>query len=175
MNKTILLERLQNERDQFELLLNRIGFARQLTMRGVVAGLTVKDLVAEVLSHEQFIADRLSEILHGETYAPSASFTALDNFQRQYGYPDYESSLTEKDKHDLSVLDTYKNIEFDEIVSQELAVYANIIESVEKLTHHEFLDNDLFHRIAEHTYRPYRRASTIINRWLKRIASESKK
>lgn len=175
MNKTILLERLQNERDQFELLLNRIGFARRLTMRGVAAGLTVKDLLAGVLTHEQFIADRLSEILHGETYAPCASFTALDNFQNQYGYPDYESPLIEKEKHDLSVLDAYKNIEFDEIVSQELAVYASIIESIQAMTHHEFLDHDLYHRIAEHTYRPYRHTGATINRWLKRIASESKK
>ena len=174
MNKTILLERLQHERDQFELLLNRIGFARQLTMRGVVGGLTVKDLVAEVLSHEQFIADRLSEILHGDTYSPSASFTALENFQNEYGYPDYESSLIEKDKLDLFVVDSYKHIEFDEIVSQELAVYANILEAVEKLTHHQCLDHDIFHRVAEHTYRPYRRANTLIQRWLKRIASEPK-
>jgi AAA+ superfamily predicted ATPase len=174
MNKTILLERLQNERDQFEHLLNRIGFARQLTMRGVVGGLTVKDLVAEVFAHEQFIADRLSEILHDETYAPSASFTALDIFQNEYGYPDYESPLIEKDKHDLFVVDSYKNIEFDEIVSQELAVYANILQALEKLTHHQLLDHDLFHRVAEHTYRPYRRTSILIQRWLKRIASEPK-
>jgi len=175
MNKIILLERLQHERDQFELLLNRIGFARRLTMRGVAAELTVKDLLAEVLTHEQFIADRLSEVLHGETYAPSASFTALDNFQKEYGYPDYESPLIEKDKHDLFVIDLYKHIEFDEIVSQELAVYAGIVEAIEKLTQHEFLDHDLFHRIAEHTYRPYRRTGAIINRWLKRIAAETKK
>jgi hypothetical protein len=174
MNKTILLERLQNERDQFELLLNRIGFTRQLTMRGVIAGLTVKDLVAEVLSHEQFIADRLSEILHGETYSPSASITALMNFKSEYGYPDYESPLVEKDKHDLLVLDTYKNIEFDEIVSEELAVYDNILEAIEKLSSHQFLDHGLFQRIAEHTYRPYRRAESLIQRWLKRIASEPK-
>ena len=174
MNKILLLERLQNERDQFELLLNRIGFARQLTMRGVVGVLTVKDLLVEILSHEQFIADRLSEILHGETYAPSASFTALENFQNNYGYPDYESTLIEKDKFDPTLLDTYKNIEFDEIVAREIAVYTSIIAEFDKLTHHQCLDHDLFHRIAEHTYRPYRRASTLIQRWLKRIASEPK-
>ena len=174
MNKILLLERLQNERDQFELLLNRIGFARQLTMRGVLGVLTVKDLLAEILSHEQFIADRLSEILHGETYAPSASFTALENFQNNYGYPDYESTLIEKDKFDPTLLDTYKNIEFDEIVAQEIAVYTSIIAEFDKLTHHQCLDHDLFHRIAEHTYRPYRRANTLIQRWLKRIASEPK-
>lgn len=174
MNKILLLERLQNERDQFELLLNRLGFARQLTMRGVLGVLTVKDLLAEVLSHEQFIADRLSEILHGETYAPSVSFKALENFQNNYGYPDYESTLIEKEKFDPTLLDTYKNIEFDEIVAQEIAVYTSIIAEFDKLSHHQCLDHDLFHRIAEHTYRPYRRASNLIQRWLKRIASESK-
>lgn len=174
MNKTILLERLQNERDQFELLLNRIGFARQLTMRGVVGVLTVKDLLAEILSHEQFIADRLSEILHGETYAPSASFTALEKFEHEYGYPDYESTLIEKDKLNPTLLDTYKNIEFDEIVAQELAVYTSIVAEIDKLSPHQCLDHDLFHRVAEHTYKPYRRASMLIQHWLKRIASEPK-
>lgn len=174
MNKTILFERLQHERDQFELLLNRLGFARRLTMKGVTAHLTVKDLFADVLAHEQFIADRLSEILHGEVYAPSASFTALENFQRQYGYPDYESPLLDKDTPNPFVTDLYANIEFDELVSQELAVYSSIEESFLKLTHHECLDHDLFHRIAEHTYRPYRQTATAVNRWLKKNASESK-
>ncbi|NWF64590.1 MAG: hypothetical protein HXY38_09815 [Chloroflexi bacterium] len=175
MNKAILLERLQNERDHFEMLLNRVGFARQLAMRGVAAGLTIKDLVAQVLLREQFIADRLSEILHGETYAPSASFTALERFQQQYGYPDYESSLIEKNGHDLSIVEAYRQIELDEIVSQELAVYSNILEAIAKLTPHEFLDHDLYHRIAEHTYRPYRQTIMHINRWLKKNASETKR
>lgn len=174
MNKTTLLERLQRERDQFELLLNRIGFARQLTMKGVLGRLTVKDLLADVLSHEQFIADRLSEVLHGETYSPSASFTTLENFQREYGHPDYESPLIEKDKPQPFVIELYENVAFDELVSQDLAAYASIEESFHKLTHHQCLDHDLFHRIAEHTYRPYRRTGTGIQRWLKKIASESK-
>lgn len=174
MNKTILLSCLQNERDHFELLLNRVGFSRRLTLRGVSGALTVKDLLAEALSHEQFIADRLSEIHHGETYSPSASFSALDGFRSQFGCPDYESPLYEKGGHDLSVLDAYKNIEFDEIVSEELAVYGNIHELLKKLSHHQCLDHDLYHRVAEHTYRFYRRQSVLIERWLKQSASENK-
>ncbi len=174
MNKTQILERLQNERDQFELLLNQVGFARRLTLRGVSGGLTVKDLLAEVLSREQFIADRLSEIHHGESYAPSASFSALENFHKEFGYPDYESPLIEKNKRDLTVLGAYKNIAFDEIVSQEIAVYGNIVELIETLSPLQFSDHDLSHRIPEHTYRPYRRMQTLIHRWLERIASEPK-
>ncbi|MDP1545732.1 MAG: hypothetical protein Q8L87_06895 [Anaerolineales bacterium] len=174
MNKLLLLERLQNERDAFELLLNRIGFTRQLTMKGVAGGLSIKDLLADVLTHEQFIGDRMAEILHGDVYAPSASFTALENFQAQYGYPDYESPLMEKDKLDYLVAEKYKNIAFDEIVEQELAAYSNILDATRQLTHHQLLDHDLFHRIGEHTYRPYRKASAAIHRWLKKIASELK-
>ncbi len=174
MNKTQILERLQNERDQFELLLNQVGFARRLTLRGVSGGLTVKDLLAEVLSREQFIADRLSEIHHGESYAPSASFSALENFHKEFGYPDYESPLIEKNKRDLTVLGAYKNIAFDEIVSQEIAVYGNIVELIETLSPLQFSDHDLSHRIPEHTYRPYRHMQTLIHRWLEQIASEPK-
>lgn len=174
MNKTLFLSRLQRERDQFEGLLNRVGFSRRLTMKGVSGQLTAKDLLADVLLHEQFIADRLSEILEGEIYAPSSSFTALENFQIHYGYPDFESPLHEKDNPNLFALDSYKNIEFDEIVAQELAVYSNILDAFEKMTHHQCLDHDLFHRIAEHTYRPYRRVISAIQRWLKKIASEPK-
>ncbi|HNN13730.1 MAG TPA: hypothetical protein PKL78_09240 [Anaerolineales bacterium] len=173
MNKTILLERLQNERDQFEHLLNRVGFTRQLTMKGVSGNLTVKELLADVLMREQFIADRLSEVLLGETYAPSTSYTALENFQREFGYPDFESPLLEKEGLHALALDGYKNIEFDEIVSEELAVYASILEALQTLTHHQCLDHDLFHRVAEHTYRPYRKTGAAIQRWLKMIASKS--
>ena len=174
MNKLLFVERLQRERDKFENLLNQVGFTRQMTMKGVSGSLSIKDMLADILTREQFIADRLSEILHGETYAPSASHTALENFQIKYGYPDYESSLLEKDKRNHLVTDKHKNIGVDDIVEQELAAYINILASLQKLTHDQCLDHDLFHRIAEHTYKPYRRTSIEINRWLTSIATESK-
>jgi hypothetical protein len=173
MNKSILLQRLQYERDKFELLLNRVGFARQLTMKGVSGNLSIKDLLTDVLSREQFIADRLTEILHGEIYSPCTSYTTLQDFQSQYGYPDYESPLMEKDVPDHLVMEKHKNIALDEIISQELAVYANIMDAIHKLTHHQFLDNDLYHRLAIHTYKPYRRLSMDIQRWRRRIGTST--
>jgi hypothetical protein len=174
MNKTILLERLQNERDQFELLLNRIGFARRLTMKGVADGLSIKDLLADVLSREQFLADRLTEILHKAAYSPSASFTALEQFQTHFGYPDYESPLQKGEKPDSSVMEKYRNVAFEEIVSQELAAYSNILAAAGRLTEHQFLDHNLFHRVAEHTYRPYRKVGAAVHRWMKTTVPSSK-
>ncbi|MFN8411306.1 MAG: hypothetical protein U0Z26_02850 [Anaerolineales bacterium] len=173
MNKTLFLERLQRERDAFEILLNRVGFTRQMTMKGVTGSMSVKDLLADILTREQFIADRMNEILHNETYTPCASHSALEDFYHSYGYPDYESSLVEKGKINHLVVYRHKNIGLDEIVSQELATYSNIIAVLEKLTHAQCLDHDLYHRMAEHTYRPYRRMSAEIHRWLKSIAAES--
>lgn len=175
MNKTIFFQRLDFERDKFELLINRAGFSRHLTMKGVYGHLSIKDLLADVLSREQFIADRLNEVLHGETYAPCTSFSALEDFQKQYGYPDYESPLMEKEKPNHLVMEKFKNIALDEIISQELAAYTNIVTALSKATHHQCLDHDLFHRTAEHTYKSYRRTGAEINRWLKKIAAESKK
>ena len=173
MNKLLFIERLQRERDKFENLLNRVGFTRQMTMKGVSGRLSIKDLMADILAREQFIADRLSEILHGEPYSPCTSHTALENFQNHFGYPDYESPLLEKEKRNHLVTYKHKNIGVDDIVEQELAAYTNILVSFQKLTHDQCLDHDLFHRIAEHTYKPYRRMSVEINRWLKSIAAES--
>ena len=173
MDKITFLPRLQRERDKFELLLNRAGFARRMTMVGVWGSLSIKDLLADILTREQFIGDRLNEILHHEIYSPCTSHTALENFQKENGYPDYESPLIEKEKLSHFVIYKHKNIGLDDIVEQELAAYTNIISALEKLTHDQCLDHDLFHRIAEHTYKPYRRTSMEINRWLKAIESES--
>lgn len=145
-------------------------------MLGVSGGLSIKDMLADILAREQFIADRLSDVLHNETQSdsPCTSHTALDNFQDNNGYPDYESPLIEKEKLNHLVISKHKNIGLDDIVEQELAAYANILAVFERLTHDQCLDHDLFHRIAEHTYKPYRRTSAEINRWLKSIAAESK-
>jgi hypothetical protein len=143
-------------------------------MKGVSDNLSIKDMLADILTREQFIADRLSEILHGVSYAPCTSHTALENFQKKYGYPDYESPLLEKEKRNHLVTYKHKNIGVDDIVEQELAAYTNILTSLQKLTSDQCVDHDLFHRIGEQTYKAYRRMSMEINRWLKSIETESK-
>jgi len=173
MNKIIFLERLQNERDNFELLLNRIGFSRQLTMKGVIDGLSIKDLLADILLHEYYIVDRLAEIIHGEIYSPSTSHSAFDKFQEDFGYPDYESPLYKKEAIRNPNSEKYNHIALDDVIAEEIAVYSTIVTSLHKLTNNQYLDHDLFHRVANFTYKPYRHTSLAINKWLKRIESES--
>ena len=87
-NKDVFLARLMRERDKFELLINRIGFTRRLTLPGVQGKWSIKDLLAHVLVYEQYMADRMYEIQQGEPYVPSRTQNALDAFLDQYGYPD---------------------------------------------------------------------------------------
>jgi len=173
MEKQIFLQRLEQERDAFEFLLNQFGAAHQLTMMGVVGRLTVKDLLCDILAREQFLADRLGEILQNESYAPCMTHSALERFEAQFGYPDYESPLWNKNALSESAMERAKNIALDEIVSQELAAYRGVWEALEKLTRAQYLDHDIFHRAAEYTYRPYRRLAAQMRVWRDSISSEN--
>ena len=97
MTKKILIERLLRERDKFELLLNRVGYTRRMTLTGVSGKWSIKDILAHILSYEQYMADRMHEILHHEVYVPCKTQTALDAFLDQFGYPDFGSPLLDDD------------------------------------------------------------------------------
>ena len=174
MDKVNFLLRLQRERDGFEMLLNQVGFARQMIMKGVWKDLSIKDMLVDILSREQFLSDRLSGIIHQEPYSPCASHTALDHFQSKYGYPDYESPLLDREKINHLVIYKHKNIGLDDIIEQEIAAYASIVAALEKLTRAQCLDYDIFHRVAEQTYKPYRRMMQRINRWRASISTAGK-
>ncbi|HSJ88711.1 MAG TPA: hypothetical protein VK909_15975, partial [Anaerolineales bacterium] len=92
-NKQIFLGRLLRERDKLELLINRVGFARRLTLKGVIGKWSIKDILAHILAYEQYMADRMEEIIGNETYLPSKTQTALDAFLDEFGYPDFGSPL----------------------------------------------------------------------------------
>lgn len=174
MDKHTFYLHLLSERDQFEILLNRMGSSHQSTIYGVRDRLSVKDLLADVLSREQFLADRMSEILNSETYLPSTSYNLLESFEKLHGYPDYESNLLAQDKPGAMVIQKFKNVGMDDLVEQELAAFLSIIDLFKRLTLNQILDHDFFHRMAEHTYKPYRRIHAEIHRWLAKTASTSK-
>ena len=85
-HKEIFLARLMSERDKFELLLNRVGYTRRMALKGVSGKWSIKDMLAHILAYEQYIADRLNEILHGEEYAPCRTQNALDAFLDEFGW-----------------------------------------------------------------------------------------
>ena len=167
MLKKPFIERLTLERDKFELLLNRVGYTRRMTLKGVSGKWSTKDILAHILAYEQYIADRMNEILHGETYLPCKTQNALDAFLDEFGYPDFGSPLLDDDGPNAWVAEKYANVPLEDVVAQELQAFASIIAALEKMPE-EMLDrHHLFERIANNTYRHYREHMADIRRWLK--------
>ena len=174
MLKKTFIEKLLQERDRFELLLNRVGYTRRMTLKGVSGKWSIKDILAHILSYEQYIADRLQEILHHDVYVPCKTQTALDAFLEEFGYPDFGSPLLDDDTPNAWVVEKYKNIALDDVVTQELQAFSAIISTFEKLPEESIRKHDLTERIANNTYKHYRDHIKDIRAWLKTNAVNSK-
>lgn len=165
-NKDIFIARLLRERDRFELLINRIGFTRQLTMPNVLGKWSIKDMLAHILAYELYMADRLEEVLHGETYIPCKTQNALDAFLDQFGYPDFGSPLLDDDGPNAWVVEKYKNVSLEDVVMQELNAFTSIVDALEKISEADIDKHHLYERIASNTYKHYREHIRDIRRWL---------
>lgn len=174
MPKKEFISRLMHERDRFELLLNRAGYARRMTLKGVAGRWSIKDMLALVLAHEQFLADRMAEIANHETYTPCRTQTALDAFLDEFGYPDFGSPLLNDESPREWVIERYKKVSLDDIIVQELQAFASIISSLEKLPGPVIARHDLYDRVARHTWLCYREHSHDIKRWLKANGTQVK-
>lgn len=174
MTKKLFLSRLLRERDKFELLVNRVGFSRRLTLKGVVGKWSVKDILAHILAYELYIADRLEEIQQGELYIPCKTQTALDAFLDQFGYPDFGSPLLDDDGPNAWVVEKYRNVSLEDVIAQELNAFTAIVSSLEKLSEETIDQHNLYDRIANNTYKHYREHVRDIKRWLALNAANPK-
>jgi hypothetical protein len=166
-HKEIFLARLMHERDKFELLLNRVGYTRRMTLKGVSGKWSIKDMLAHILAYEQYIADRMHEILHDEEYTPCRTQNALDAFLDEYGYPDFGSPLLDDDAPNEWIVEKYKNVSLDDVIAQEIQAFAAIFASLEKMPEELMTRHNLFDRIASNTYRHYREHAAEIKHWLR--------
>src|SRR5687768_2903242 len=166
-HKEIFLTRLMHERDKFELLLNRVGYTRRMTLKGVCGKLSIKDILAHVFAYEQYIADRMHEILHGEVYVPCRTLDALDALPDEFGYHDFGSPLLDDDGPNELIIEKYKNVSLDDVVAQEIQAFAAVISSLEKMPEEIMNKHNLYDRIANNTFLHYREHTADIKRWLK--------
>ena len=167
MTKKSFINKLMSERDKFEQLLNRVGYTRRMALKGVAGKWSIKDILAHILAYEQYIADRMAEIIHGESYVPCKTQTALDAFQDEFGYPDFGSPLLDDDAPNEWVIDKYRNVSLDDVVAQELQAFSSIVSLLEKMPEEMIDHQNLYNRIINHTYQHYREHTHEIKRWLK--------
>lgn len=162
------------ERDKFELTLNRVGYTRRMTLKGVTGKWSIKDILAHILAYELYIADRMNEILHGQEYAPCKTQTALDAFLDEFGYPDFGSPLLDDDEPNAWVIEKYKNVSLEDVVAQEVQAFSSIVTMLEKIPQKLIDEHNLFDRIANNTFKHYREHLRDIRQWLKTHAVNSK-
>lgn len=173
VSKKQFIEKLMHERDRFELALNRAGFTRRMTLKGVSGKWSIKDILAHILSYELYMADRMNEIMHGETYIPCKTRTALNAFLDQFGYPDFGSPLLDDEAPNEWVVNRYKNVSLEDVVAQEIQAFHTILELLEKMPEKMTAEHQLFDRVANNTYKHYREHLRDIRRWLKTQAVNS--
>jgi hypothetical protein len=166
MKKRQFLHHLLAERDKFERLLNQLGFSRLITVSGVAGLWSVKDIIAHIMSHEQYTADRMAEIIHGEPYRPARTQAELEAFLEKFGYPDFGSNLLGDEASSAWVVEKYKNIALEEIVAHEIQAFGAIISGLELLSDAQLDKHHLFESITLNTYEHYREHSRDIERWL---------
>jgi hypothetical protein len=173
-NKEIFLKRLMYERDKFELMVNRAGFSRRMTMKGVSGKWSIKDILAHILAYELYIADRMEEILRGETYTPCKTQTALDAFLDEFGYPDFGSSLLDDDAPNAWIVEKYKNVSLEDIVTHEIQAFSSTVSTFARIPDELLNQHNLYERIAKNTYLHYREHITDIKRWLRSNTTNTK-
>jgi Protein of unknown function (DUF1706) len=171
MTKKQFITRLLQERDKFELLLNRVGYTRRMTIKGVSGKWSIKDILAHILAYEQYIADRMNEILHHEHYIPCKTQTALDAFLDEFGYPDFGSPLLDDHVPNAWIVEKYRNVSLEEIVAQEIHAFSSIVSTLENMPERLINHHNLYERVAGNTYRHYREHIADIRRWLRATTS----
>ena len=162
------------ERDKFELTLNRVGYSRRMTLKGVTEKWSIKDILAHILAYELYIADRMNEILHGQEYTPCKTQSALDAFLEEFGYPDFGSPLLDDDAPNAWVVEKHKNVSLEDVVTQEIQAFSSIVTMLEKMPQKLVDEHNLFDRIANNTFKHYREHLRDIRQWLKTHAVNAK-
>lgn len=162
------------ERDKFELTLNRVGYTRRMTLKGVAGKWSIKDILAHILAYELYIADRINEIQHEQIYTPCKTQTALDAFLEEFGYPDFGSPLLDDDSPNEWVVEKYKNVSLEDVVAQEIQAFSSIVTMIENTTQKLIDEHTLFERVANNTFKHYREHLRDIRHWLKTHAVNSK-
>lgn len=172
--REIFVERVLHERDRFEQLVNRVGYARRMTLQGVAGKWSVKDALACIWAHEQYLADRMHEILHGEPYTPCKSQSALDAFLDEFGYPDFGSPLLAADASSEWIVERYRHVSLDDLAAQEIETFCSILAALESMGEEALRQHNLYYRITQHTYERYREHAHSIRRWLRVNRIQSK-
>jgi hypothetical protein len=166
MRKSQLVARLQNEREEWERVLNYVGMIR-FGIGGVSGHWSVRDILAHVLVHEQYLVDRLHEIQQGTFLPACQTQDELDTFLDEFGYPDFESPiLPEQQANEWAVI-KYRDIPLKDLVDLEIHAYEALHKNIMALNEEQLNEHNLAERLARATYKHYRQHAADIHKRFK--------
>jgi hypothetical protein len=167
MHKSELIVQMLRARDDWEQLINFVGLSR-VGIGGVSGHWSVKNIVAHVMSREQHMADRLSELARGGPVRKCQSRSALDAFVEEFGYPDFDSPLLSEEEANEWIFQKYRNAPMKELVADELHAFDLLLASL-RLIPEETLDElGLMPRVRHVTVEHYRLHAADIRKRFKR-------
>lgn len=154
------------ERDEFELVLNQAGYHRRMTTPGACGSLSIKDMLAQILAHEQDVADRMQEALQGEVRPPAQTWPEYEQFLARFGYPDFSSPLQIIDHSNEWVVEKYRGVPLDEVVAQDVNAFNAIINGLENMNDEQLDRHNFIQRVHKATIQPYHKYRYEIAAWL---------
>ena len=166
MNKADLIVCMDRARDEWELLINHVGVSRT-AIGGVSGHWSVKNIVAHIMVHEQYLADRLAEVARGELFYPCETPSLLDTFMAEFGYPDFESPVISEEAANEWIYQKYKNLEMNELIADELQAYEMILTEVRAMPQGKLDQQGLVEKIKAATLDHYRYHSANIRKRFK--------
>jgi hypothetical protein len=155
MRKSQLLVRLQDEREEWEHVLNYAGTIR-FGIGGVSGHWSVRDIVAHILARERYLSDRLIEIQQDRSLPPCQTQDELDTFLEEFGYPDFESPLLPQEQANEWAVLKYRDIPFNDLVLLEIGAFKALYESTGALSEEQLNEHNLAERVARATCKHYR-------------------
>ncbi|MGE5252244.1 MAG: DinB family protein [Bacteroidota bacterium] len=167
MRKSYLIARMLRCRDEWEALINHVGLLR-VGIQGVSGRWSVKNIVAHIMSHEQFLADHISALGRGEPRRPSPTPAALQAFMDEFGYPDFDSPLLSEDSANEWVFQKYRNAPMNDVVADELHAFDALLAAVRSLPEDRLEALGLPFRILHVTCEHYRLHGADIRKRFKR-------
>jgi len=166
MEKSRLIIQMMRARDEWERLINHVGLTR-VGIGRVSGAWSVKDIVAHVMSHEQHLADRLTECARGEPTQRCTTQTMLDAFAGEFGYPDFDSPLLSEDAADEWVFQKYRNAPMNEVVADELHAFDCLLAAVRSIPEARLMELGLVPKVLAVTVEHYRQHGAEIRKHFK--------
>jgi hypothetical protein len=115
---------------------------------------SIKDVIAHVTSYERYMADRVREMVRGESYRGAETAGELAAFLARLGYPDFGSPLLDDDEPNAWVVEHNRAKSLPDVRAESQRAFASLMDALEQLPDEHFTER-FAEGIAGNTWEHY--------------------